>query len=94
MPRSPRLVMVEWDDSVNDAGRWLTEKEIQKFAQSEIFHAITVGWLIREDDLHLTVASTKADVDDPESDEVQQHYTLVQRIPKGCIIRKRYINAP
>jgi hypothetical protein len=69
-----RLVRVVWKDIQGLEGAWTSLEEIQEMAPVSIE---TLGWIIKEDEEHLTMVSSLA--------FDQTFAGSVTSIPKGCI---------
>lgn len=77
-----RLMVVTWRDSVTlGRGGWKNAGEVATLEPALIE---TVGWVLRETSLSLTLA---ASWDDDSEPHVEGHMC----IPKGCIVKKRLV---
>ena len=50
-----QLILVEWED-ITGSGKWHSEEEAEKVEPMKCF---TVGWRMKSDRKHLTIASTR-----------------------------------
>lgn len=77
-----RLLVVTWIDSVTlGRGGWQRSEDV---AEVEPALIESVGWVLRETSVALTLAATW---DDDSPPHVEGHMV----IPKGCIVRKRIL---
>lgn len=80
----PRLVVVEWEDTVNIA-EWSTMEEVEEFARKGGWRVVNVGWLLYEDDECVVLAARVAPLVEPPQTG------LYERIPKRAITSRRTI---
>lgn len=88
--RAPKLVLIEWHDSMSYSIPWKDAVKLAENLRRQGQDVIrTVGWIVDETaDYILTVADL--DFDAEESYSIQM-VGRAQSIPRGCIIRMRYI---
>lgn len=85
MSKERQLLFIEWlDAGVITQGDWLTGDEIMNEAHAERFLNQTCGWLLKEDDIAITLSAQIA------LDGEKPMYDLVSWIPK-VLIRKRKV---
>lgn len=81
-----RPEVVFWRDAFNPAeSKWMGEKDLDDFIADVDFVVCNMGWIIHEDKNMVTIASMVSK---------QQAVAHIQRIPKGCIIKRTKIKNP
>jgi hypothetical protein len=78
--KKPKLVAVHWLDAASISG-WESPDDKDTTAHT----AITVGWLVREDKVSVTVSSTIAFAPGEDKYEINAAMT----IPRGMIVKQR-----
>lgn len=78
--KKPKLVAVHWLDAASISG-WESPDDKDTTAHA----AITVGWLVREDEVSLTISSTIAFAPGEDKYEINAAMT----IPRGMIVKQR-----
>lgn len=77
-----RLVYLQWIDTTVHPDTWVDEEDALKWAEKDIFMVEDVGWVIKETEDYILIASSRT----KDDDDVQ--YGHVSRIPIPWIMRK------
>ena len=85
MDKKPKLIYVKWRDSCGVSSSWEYLKDF-KF-ENDIVSAESVGWLISENKVSITLVSNITNRDENEDVEIVGSMS----IPKGCIIKRKIL---
>ena len=81
MPKRDRLLYVEWDDACSDNNTWKPRKA---FADTNrLDRCESVGWLVAEDEMAITICSSRSRGDLMCGDVT---------IPKACVRKRRILS--
>lgn len=79
-----KLQIIEWRDAFAPAENgWLTQSQVEEFINDHDFIVTSVGYVIHEDKDTVTIVSQVSK---------QEQYSHLQRIPKGCITKRKTVN--
>jgi hypothetical protein len=81
------LVYLEWEDAHASAD-WFTDEEAKNYFDEQYGKSKSVGWLIRENEDWIMLASRLGE----SIGDTSESFGMLQKIPKTWIVKKVRIN--